>query len=466
VICIRGNKNIKNACKEIGWDISDTGLQIQFKENQLADSSAQVLLMCVPSVFDCEGLKGEIYWHFSDTEKSLLNKGTLPTEYVGKPLPRIKLAWQQSKQGKGRNKAEKKLSLNDLVGFQQNGCLVCTVESAKSNWKRLAIPWEKFNKIGLCRRSLGRKPLMVIDYGDRPTDRDRVTLQRLQRCNVVYSYNLSSVVLAGIATVHKQVKVNMSDGSPPPYKFTNLCREAMSLKVTDKDGVISLAVDAIIPILSGLYSGGATLMYHTDSIMSAALAQKIKRSPAGRFIGYWGQTCKYKVGMITKLMESFTIDAAALAEFLVFDPATLEIQTGLDDKDDFLESVEADLGIDQGWTADTEGIVGVQVDVSGYREALARTLRDRPDDINNDNKNRTSRRTNFSQSTGNSTNNLDATTCCHTLKEKARKNIALVNKNATLANDLTDFKEVLHHGGSEQITPGTTHCPQERVCFS
>ena len=67
----------------------------------------------------------------------------------------------------------------------------------------------------------------------------------------------------------------MADGSPPPFKFTDLCREAMSLKVTDKDGVISPAFDTIIPIWSGLYGGGATLTYRTDSILSTALAQKI-----------------------------------------------------------------------------------------------------------------------------------------------------------------------------------------------
>jgi hypothetical protein len=52
--------------------------------------------------------------------------------------------------------------------------------------------------------------------------------------------------------------------------------------------------------------------------------------------------------MVQKLMESFDIDSALLARYSVFDPLTLEVQTGLDDKDDQLESVEVDLGIDQG----------------------------------------------------------------------------------------------------------------------
>jgi hypothetical protein len=76
------------------------------------------------------------------------------------------------------------------------------VESADSDWKCLAILWEKFNKMGLCLRSLRWKALMVVNYSGMPTDSDQVILQRLQRCNVVYLYNLSYMVLASIATVH------------------------------------------------------------------------------------------------------------------------------------------------------------------------------------------------------------------------------------------------------------------------
>jgi hypothetical protein len=41
VIQVHGNENIKVACKEISWDISETGLQIRYKEHQSADSNAR-----------------------------------------------------------------------------------------------------------------------------------------------------------------------------------------------------------------------------------------------------------------------------------------------------------------------------------------------------------------------------------------------------------------------------------------
>jgi hypothetical protein len=97
VIRIHSKDNIKVACKEISWDISETGLQIWYKEHQSADSNAQILLMCVPNVFDQEGVEGEILWHFAEIEKSLLKKGALPAEFFGEPLPEIRVSWHQNK---------------------------------------------------------------------------------------------------------------------------------------------------------------------------------------------------------------------------------------------------------------------------------------------------------------------------------------------------------------------------------
>jgi hypothetical protein len=63
---------------------------------------------------------------------------------------------------------------------------------------------------------------------------------------------------------------------------------------------------------------------------------------------------KYKESMVQKLMESFDTHSAHLARFSVFDPVTLEVQTGFGDDDELLEGVERDLGINQGWLADQE----------------------------------------------------------------------------------------------------------------
>jgi hypothetical protein len=114
----------------------------------------------------------KLFWNLKDIEKSLIKKGTISSELIGIPLLEIRILWQQNKQGKGKSKAEKDLSLNDLVGFQQNGCMVCTVEAAKKDWKCLSILWEKFYKMGLCHRFLGQNALMIVNFNGQPTDSD------------------------------------------------------------------------------------------------------------------------------------------------------------------------------------------------------------------------------------------------------------------------------------------------------
>ncbi len=52
--------------------------------------------------------------------------------------------------------------------------------------------------------------------------------------------------------------------------------------------------------------------------------------------------------MVQKLMESFDVDAALLACFSKFDPATLTVITTFDNADEQLESEKANLGIEQG----------------------------------------------------------------------------------------------------------------------
>jgi hypothetical protein len=91
--------------------------------------------------------------------------------------------------------------------------------------------------------------------------------------------------------------------------------------------------------------------------------------------------------------------------------------------------------------ADMEGDDSRTVNVVGHKEALETTLQDRIDDIDNADRSGPSCHTDFSQSTGNSTNNTDATAHMHTHRERALTTIALVNKNSTLTNNLEDIEE-------------------------
>jgi hypothetical protein len=109
----------------------------------------------------------------------------------------------------------------------------------------------------------------------------------------------------------------------------------------------------------------------------------------------------------------------------------LLVQTAFGYVDEQLDTVEANLGIDQGREADLEDKDGNRVDIVGHQEALAMSLQDRVEDVGNANWRSPSRHSFFSHSTVNSTNNSKATIRQHTLRAKALTNIALVDKNYT-----------------------------------
>jgi hypothetical protein len=115
---------------------------------------------------------------------------------------------------------------------------------------------------------------------------------------------------------------------------------------------------------------------------------------------------------------------------------TLTVKTTFGDIDEQLDSVEANPRNDQGWTADLEDKDRDRVDVVGSHKALAMTLRDCIEDVDDAAHSGPSHRLDFLHSTGNLTNTLEATICQHTLWEKALKNIELLDKNYHLENNL------------------------------
>jgi hypothetical protein len=66
VIWVKGNGNIKEACDALAWDMVNSGLTVRWKEHQSVESSAHILLMNVPPVLECGGVKAEIVWHLTN----------------------------------------------------------------------------------------------------------------------------------------------------------------------------------------------------------------------------------------------------------------------------------------------------------------------------------------------------------------------------------------------------------------
>ena len=422
--------NIKEVCENLAWDLIDTGISLRWKEHQSVDSNAQVLLMNVPQVHDKLGIEMELNWHLQQIEKKLIRKGKHPSTYAGLPLPEVRVTWRQNKQGKGKNKVEKELSMNTLVAFQENGCTVCTVEASEGQWPRLAPLFETFHNTDAYRRAFGRYCIMVVLFNGRPTDGDRVTMQRLRRLNVTHAFYTAFTIIPSIACVHKSVEIQVEEGMVDEHKYTDICREVQWLRCSQDKPLF----DAITPIESGYHKGCVILTYRSDNKEAAILARKIRTDSAGWFFGYWRQVKKYRLNMVQKLMECFEYDDRLLASAADFDPVTLTVQARFHDNEADLDKAELAFGIDQEWIADDEGVT-----TSAPMEGMEMMLRDKIDDVDDADRSGPSRRSDYDgMSSGNSTLNSSATCRKHTHKEKALKNIELINANDKLTNALHD----------------------------
>ena len=346
------------------------------------------------------------------------------------PLPEVRVNWRQNKQGKGKNKAEKELSMNTLVAFQENGCSVCTVEASEGQWPRLAPLFESFHKTEAYRRALGRYCIMVVLFNGRATDGDRITMQQLRRLNVTHAFYTAFTIIPSIVCVHKSVEIQVEDGMVDEHKYTDICREVQWLLCSQNKPLF----DAITPIESGYHTGSAMLTYRSDNKEAAILARKIRTDPAGWFFGYWRQVKKYRLNMVQKLMECFEYGDRLLAAAADFDPVTLTVQARFHDNEADLDKAEMAFGIDQEWIVDDEGVTA-----NASMEGMEMMLQDKMDDVDDADRSGPSRRSDYDgMSTGNSTLNSGATCRKHTLKDKALKNIELINANDQLTNALHD----------------------------
>jgi hypothetical protein len=204
------------------------------------------------------------------------------------------------------------------------------------------------------------------------------------------------------------------------------------------------AFDSCIPNLSGQNSGSVTITFRSDCKYSIGLAPKMKKSPPSWWFGYLRQVQKYNLMTVQSLIESFNTNQAIFSQYSTFDPDTLTVEAEFGDTDKQLESMESDLGIDQGWLADMEEGKGGQLAVVGHQEALEKTLRDRIEDVDDAACSGASRRSTFLQSMGNSTIHLTAAgQLAFNHKDRALHNVALLNANSDLQNDLDGKRKIL-----------------------
>jgi len=161
------------------------------------------------------------------------------------------------------------------------------------------------------------------------------------------------------------------------------------------------------------------------------LVEKIKISSAAWMWGYLNEEMRFSSNTCMSLMESFDIEAAALASHSVYNVNGRSVAAEFMDEDGWLKDGEEEFGItDQGMTRAEDA----NVDLKGAREELEETLHVR-DDISHVDRDARSRATNHVEgaTVGNSTQqSMGPAEMARNHKERALENATLVRENAEL----------------------------------
>ena len=198
-------------------------------------------------------------------------------------------------------------------------------------------------------------------------------------------------------------------------------------------------VHGICPRLRGPNAGSVDITVLTKDGEAVDLARKIAANPCSWWWHVW--TLKgYTLGTKQSLMESFDLEAAMLAPQTKFDNETLEVSGHFGNEDKFLDEAEEWLDSDD---EDAGNDQGPLIDVADASMAdLESALRDKDDNLEDINSrgSAASRRTNFSQSTGNATNrSVNTAKLAMTHKDRALDLAKAHNENATLQKQNADL---------------------------
>jgi hypothetical protein len=307
---------------------------------------------------------------------------------------------QQRQHGKASTREKKKYSCDSLADYKKNGCKMLNIEAASANWGRILPVLSHLQTSGILRKILGRKCKMVQAGGSDPAEVTQ--LQRLRRVSVVYNSRLAWTRHDKVINLNKAVEVRLLTAQKPTPKFMTLVRAYMDLQVP---GTNIPAVQAVIPRLSGRHAGSVDITSYADDVAGRAFLQHIATAPAAWWWHYWKDVKGYDLGTRQSLMESFDIDAAALAGNSEFDPVS-QLLTWVEfpEDDGYLDEFEKELGLESDDGSDILPGVHVEGGPTESRATLQETLKSRDLEGSVRSDDGASRRTNFSQSTGNSTN--------------------------------------------------------------
>ena len=221
---------------------------------------------------------------------------------------------------------------------------------------------------------LGRNVHVVTVGGALTTTHERIYQQRLKRVHVMYTSQLSCVDFPYVVVPYKEVRGYMKDGSRAPRHNVSIVKELMDLTLEVKEnGVTTLkpVFHSVHMVVRGPAEGSLRAFFMREDTRVKRITGNMSMAFIPWMAGYLLNVRGYHKDTVMPLMESFATNKVILAEDSKFDVKTLTVKTEFPDKEEWLEDMEEQFGLD-GKKDEGEGKVMLVTDAKGTIGALLR----------------------------------------------------------------------------------------------
>lgn len=417
--------NLKELVEMAYYDLKREGLHLRWKEVQEKESNHMLTILGMPDGMNYEGVDRALRHAAKIGEEYLIKHGIVSFELTGVALPPMSFSFRKQREGRMPPDVYEQERLSNVKGFDSEvGCKLVKVEMSPQSWGRMNPIFTWMEEKGAL-KLIARRATLYENPSGKPEVSDIIEMQRNMSGHLQYSFRQHYEYHPEIATLDKEVEARYEDKRVAEPKFVTLRHFYMGL--TNPITGTAL-IEGIVPIPNR--PGRVQLMFF-NKYDNAEYIRKIKKSPAA---WWWHhlQSLGLTLNCVKSLMDSFRMEARMFAHQSTFDSATwvvkLDHGTGTTDFAADMDELLSDLSDD----SDDEVANDPLTMSEDAKEEMLTTIRQKDDfEFNGDDR---SRATNFSSSTGNSTNR-SASSARMAAQKTLNKELANKLDDAERAND-------------------------------
>ncbi len=407
-------------------EIRSLKMDVRWKNIQERESDLLADIFAVPPWFCPIGVQAVLELGMERTERKIAKSNTPAFDFVGEPFPSMNVFFRAQRDSKLPSAEYKELTMNNIPGFKDHGCRVLAIEMAPTAWLRCKPILDYMHDKGTLQKILGRRAYKSDASMGRLTIAKTIDQQRNKRAHLEYCEKLTYIELKDIVTADKLVEAIRLDGKQASPKFVSLRSEFMDLKCPT--GGFDM-IEAIIPCKRGPSAGMFEVSMRRNNSERNDILKNMATNPAAWWHQWW--TKKYSTSTVEKLMDSFDLDARSLAGLSTFDFATMKVTSEFAARMNFADEMSQAFALEE-LPDNAVGTEKVDIATAAREELMEKAMEQ--DTLSFGSKDgAASRRSNFSQSTGNSTNrstNTERFRAEH--KNRALENVELRKKCAEM----------------------------------